>query len=119
MSEYTLIHDASDLRRLIAENPTLPIVVLADEESAGDWSAWTYCSSVRCELAKLLDVRTPYDDDGECIFTDETDFKEAVEDFWCDAEPDYSGMTLDEKIQSEIEKYKHEWRDVIAIYATN
>lgn len=119
MNEYSLIHDASELRRLIAENPTLPIVVLADEESACDWSSWTFCSSVKCVVTKLLDVRTPYDNDGEILFTDETEFEEAVGDFWSDAEPDYSGMTLDEKIQSEIEKYKPEWRDVIAIYATN
>lgn len=39
---YELIHDATELRKLIAENPDLPIVVLASEEAnSGEWG-WQY-----------------------------------------------------------------------------
>lgn len=116
---YSLIHDATQLRSLIANFPDLPIVVLADEDSAGDWSAWTYCSSVRCEISQLLDISTPYDEDGEKIFTDQNDFEEAIVDYWQDAEPDYSGDEIDLKVKTELEKYKPYWRSVIAIYASN
>lgn len=113
-----LVHDSTELRRMLAENPALPIVVLAGEEAvSGEW-AWTYCTSVKAEIIRMLDIRTPYDND-ERVFDDEDDFEEAITEYWEFAEPDYSGMTLEEKVKSELEKYKPYWRDVIAIYASN
>lgn len=121
MMEYQLIHDSTELRRLIAENPDLPIVVLAGEE-AGSECAWTYCASVKAYLSRILDVKTPFDDD-ERVFDDEGDFEDAVTDWVANNFEyillDYSGQTEEEKIKAEIEKYKPFWRDVIAIYATN
>lgn len=115
-----LIHDCTELRRMIAENPGLPIIVLAGEEAGSEW-AWTYCTSVKARLSRILDIKTPYDD--ERVFDDEGDFEDAVTDCLAncfdDMLPDYSGQTLEEKIKAEIEKYKPFWRDVIAIYATN
>lgn len=117
MENYSLVHDSAELRKLMQEHPDLPIVVLADEESAcPDW-AWTYCSSVRCSIDKILDVHTPYDD--ERVFTDKDEFREVIEDYFVDAEPDYSGRTLEEAVEAEFKKYEEYWRDVIAIYASN
>jgi len=112
-----LVHDSTELRRMIAENPDLPIVVLAGEEASAGW-AWTYCTSVKAYRTRLLDTKTPYDDE-ERVFDDEGDFEDAIWDYWANAEPDYSGMTPEEKTKSELEKYKPYWRDVIAIYASN
>lgn len=113
-----LVHDSTELRRMIAEKPDLPIVVLAGEEAVcGEW-AWTYCTSVKAEIIRMLDIRTPYGND-ERVFDDEDDFEEAITEYWEFTEPDYSGMTLEEKVKSELEKYKPYWRDVIAIYASN
>ena len=121
MMEYQLIHDSTELRQLIAENPDLPIVVLAGEEARCEW-AWTYCTSVKARLSRILDVKTPYDDE-ERVFDDEIDFEDAVTDyvavFFEDMPKDYPGQTEGEKIEAEIKKYKPFWRDVIAIYATN
>lgn len=121
MSDYSLIHDASELRKLIAENPDLPIVVLADEESAcSEWS-WTFCSSVHCRIAKILDVQTPYDDEDGHVFTDEDDFEEAIIDkFSFDGQHDHlPEKEFFEVVKAEVEKYKDEWKTVIAVYASN
>lgn len=119
MERIELVHDSTELRKMIQERPDLPIVVLADEESAcPDW-AWTYCSRVRCRIAQVLDIRTPYDDEDGIVFVDKDDFREAIEDYYEDAEPDYSGRTLEEAVEAEFKKYEEYWRDVIAIYASN
>ena len=48
MNETGLVHDTTELRKLIAENPELPIVVLAGEESWWDQGyAWYFCLKLR------------------------------------------------------------------------
>lgn len=119
--DYGLIHDASELRRLIAEHPDLPIVVLADEDSAVDWSAWTYCSDVSACIDEILDMRTPYDQDGEKIFTNRGEFLDAIIETFED-DPRYADLEFPEfeaAVKAEKEKYDGGWVTVIAIYATN
>lgn len=121
MNEYTLIHDASDLRRLIAENPTLPIVVLAGEEACSyDWY-WTYCCDVKFGFTEILDMKTPYDDDGGKIFTDRDELYEAVFERFED-DPRYADLEspeFDAAVNAEVKKYESGWIKAIAIYATN
>lgn len=121
MSEYSLIHDSSELRKLIAENPALPIVVLADEESAAYGYSWTYCSSVRCALGWLLDVKTPYDDADGRVFSDKDDFENAIINaFQDDKKHDHlSDQEFFEAVQNELKKYEDDWQRVIAVYASN
>ena len=121
MSEYSLIHDSSELRKLIAENPDLPIVVLANEESASPDYGWTYCSSVRCALGWLLDVKTPYDDPDGYVFSDKDDLESTIVNAFQD-DKQYEGLSDDdffEAVKKELEKYEADWKQVIAIYASN
>lgn len=114
-----IIHDSEKLRKLIQENPGLPIVFLAGESANdGEW-CWTYCSKVDCGLDTILDIRTPYDD-GEKVFTDETDFLETIEAIMyykhCDS------MTQEEieaAAKREADMYSGCWRKVIAVYVDN
>lgn len=115
----SIIHDAHELRALLAQHPALPVVVLADENSACEWFGWTYCSDVKARLCKLLDAENPYADEDFPVFSDENSFEDAVEDYWVDAMPDASEDEVDAKIKSEVEKYKPLWRQVIGIFATN
>ena len=52
---YSLTHSSDELKKLILENPDLPIVVLAGEEASGYDFYWTYCSSVSCHISEILD----------------------------------------------------------------
>ena len=121
MFEYSLIHDSSELRKLIAENPNLPIVVLADEEAASPDFGWTYCSSIRCAISCLLDVKTPYDHPDGYLFTDKGDFEEAISEAFQD-DKKYDDLSDEEffaAVKKEMDKYESDWKRVIAIYASN
>ena len=116
-----LIHDATELRKLIAENPDLPIVVLASEEAnSGEWG-WQYCNYVSCEVQEILDVKTPYDCDDGIIFHDRDDFEEAIADTLCDRQffKSLSNKEFDEAVYREAAMYDGCWKKVIAIYVSN
>lgn len=116
---YDLVHDAAELRKLMSENPDLPIVVIAGEEANNGDYCWMYCSDVSFSIEYILDVKTPYDKE-ESVFTDKVEFEEAVGDFLADAVPDgTSNEELDARIAAEVSKYAPYWKKVIAIYATN
>lgn len=118
MNDFNVIKDASKLRRLISENPDLPIVVLAGEEAnTGDY-AWMYCSSVCCDIECILDTITPYDD--EHIFSDKDDFRGVVSDaLWNEKTKDLPDEEYEAMVEAEVAKFEPYWRKVIAIYATN
>ena len=118
MNELGVINDASELRKLIAENPNLPIVVLAGEEAnSGDYY-WMYCSSVSCKICWILDAVTPYDD--ERIFCDKEEFENAVFDgLWDEDAIGLSDEEYEAMVKAEVAKYEPYWRKVIAVYANN
>lgn len=118
MENYGLVHDSADLRKLMQEHPGCPIVVLANEESACLYYAWTYCSRVRCAMSQILDIVTPYDNE-ENVFTDREEFRDAIAEAIDAAHPCYTDRELDEAVEAEYKKYEEYWRDVIAIYASN
>lgn len=117
---YELIHDATELRKLIAENPDLPIVVLASEEAnSGEWG-WQYCNNVSCCIKEILDIRTPFDRD-DTIFDDRDEFEEAIGDCMYYKEP-YKSMTngeFDAAVHREASMYDGYWKKVIAVYVSN
>lgn len=112
-----VIKSGDELKKLIAEHPDLPIVVLAGEEAnSGDYS-WTYCTSVHFEIIDILTVETPYD--SEYAIMDEDELKERIADLMYDDDRFSDEKELDAFIEAEVKKYAPYWRKVIAIYATN
>ena len=116
--DNSLLHDASELRRLVMERPDLPIVVLAGEEASGCDYYWTYCCVVNVEIGWILDVKTPYD--GDNVFNDKETFRDAVADaLYSEETRQMSDKDYDAMVAAEIAKYEPHWREVIAVYATN
>ena len=117
-NELGLIHDATELRKLIAENPDLPIVVIAGEEANGGDYCWMYCSSVSAQIEEILDARLPFDD--ERVFSDREMFEEAITDHLNDkGTENLSEEDFDALVKTEIAKYEPYWRKVIAVYVDN
>ena len=119
-NDLSLIHDATELRKLIAENPDLPIVVLVGEDAnnGGDYY-WMYCSSVSCCIDEILDGNTPYDN-NEHIFVDRDQFEEAVAEVMTNDETmKLSNADFDALVKAEVAKYDPYWRKVIAVYCNN
>ena len=114
---YTLTQKTDELRRLILENPELPIVVLANEESACDYWGWTFCSSISFHIEEILDYDF-YDYDDR-VFTDRERLEEKIGDDLYDNYYDKSDDEYVAAINRELTKYEPYWKKVIAIYATN
>ena len=111
----SIIKDSTELRKLIAENPELPIVVMVGQEAASpDWY-WTYCTDVRCEVGEVLDCECPWDE--ERIYDDREEFEE---DLWehlsdqADTVPE-----LEEMFKRSKEDHEQHWHKAIIVRADN
>ena len=114
---YSLTHNSDELKRLIAENPDLPIVILANEESSCDYWGWTYCSRVSFDICEILDC--DYYDYDDVVFMDRDRLEEKISDDLCDEYFEKSDEEFEAAVKRELEKYEPYWRKVIAIYASN
>ena len=109
--------DTDQLKKLIAENPDLPIVVLAgDSANDGDHS-WMYCSCISFSIDEILDC--DYLDYGDVVFTDRDRLEEKIADDLCSEYADKPDEEFEAAIAREVKKYDPYWKKVIAIWATN
>lgn len=112
-----LTHSSDELKKLIAENPDLPIVVLvSDEANCGNW-CWQYCFSVSFGLDEILDC--DFTDDYDNIFTDRDSLEEYIDGMLYDEYCDKSKEEYDEAVKRKLEELEPYWTKVIAIYASN
>lgn len=56
MYKFDIVKDSTELRKAIAENPELPIVVMTSYDAVNDECYWTYCSIVHCEIGELFEL---------------------------------------------------------------
>lgn len=119
-----LTKSTEELKRLIAEHPVYPIVVLADSELTSDYF-WTYAASVSFRVGEILDAPCPYDEETVC--TDRDEFDERLEDWLWDEVTQYDADGKPHEPSEEVfrsllaeakEKYEPFWKKVIAIYAS-
>lgn len=114
---YSLTKNSDELKKLIAENPDLPIVVLAGEDANDGYWGWMYCSSISFDIGEILDCDF-YDSDNS-VFTDRERFEEKIADDIYYENEEASDEYCEELIKREIEKYEPYWKNVIAIFANN
>lgn len=116
-AELGITKQSDELRKLILENPNLPVVVLVgDDASSGDY-CWTYCSSVHCSIEEILDCDYYRHDDT--VFTDRDDLEEQVTDNLYDEYCDKTEEEYTEAINKQIKELEPYWKKVIAIFAGN
>ncbi len=53
LDNYTVTQKTDELKKLILENPELPIVVLAGEEANAGYFGWMYCSCISFGISEL------------------------------------------------------------------
>lgn len=121
MYPLDLITSTSKLKKIIAEHPDLPIVVLAGTD-ATDGEQCMYCSDVRFTVDEILDCKVPYMDKVE---TDRDNFNQKIEEWlWddiCanDKDTKLSESVFEETLKALKTKYEPYWKKVICIYADN
>ena len=106
------------LKKLIADHPDLPIVVIVNSEVvADDDYNWWYAPDVSFSLGELLDCDQDVNDMK--VYTDRDDFEEDLADILGNS-GDYDETTdeeFDKIVQEELKKYEPYWKKVIQIRA--
>lgn len=118
MQKLNLVKDSTELRKAIAENPELPIVVMVGREAALEEYGYTYCEVVKAEVGEILDCHTPW---SEEIYNDRIEFEEDMVDYLCE-EDKYKKMTGEEFekiLEKEKAKYEPYWKKAIIVKADN
>lgn len=119
MSEIGIIHDTTELRKLIAENPDLPIAIMVGQEAASEDYSYTYCTDVRCHVGEILDHELPFGEGH--IFEDRIEFEEQVAEYLSD-DIDNEHLT-DEEFDLLVEttkgEYNEYWKKAIIVIADN
>ena len=114
---YALAKESDELKKLILENPDLPIVVLTGEDAHNGDTYWMFCSSISFHIEEILDCDyVGYDD---CVFTDKDLLEEYIADQLYDEYCDKSEEEYEAAINRKMEEFEPYWTKVIAIYATN
>lgn len=124
ITPMNLIHDSTELRKLIAENPDLPIVVISDEESCLEGSVYTYMGTVNCYVCEILNAEVGSDCRGYYqVFEDRDDFEEEMAIILDDELGDDSLKMSDDEfeslLQERIKEYEPYWIKAIVIKGCN
>ena len=105
--------DATDeLRKLILENPDLPLLISAGEDSRG-----FMCTYVNCRIGEFLDCEQEIDD--ERCYDDREEFTEALIDYYYDDCIDMSDEEQDEFINKKLAEYEPYWTKCIILHVDN
>ena len=114
---YALSKKSDELKKLILENPDLPIVVLAGEEANGGDYSWMFCSYISFNIEEILDC--DYVDSNDCVFCDRAYLEEYIENELYDEYCDKPDEEYEAAIKRKLEELEPYWVKVIAINATN
>lgn len=121
MFPLDLATKSDELKKLIAENQDLPIVVLAGTD-ATDGEQSMYCGDIRFYIDEIFDCEVPY---MEYVETDRVKFEEQIEEWlWDEMGGNDNGSKLSETVFEEAlketkTKYEPYWKKVIVIHADN
>ena len=113
---------SDELKKLIEENPDLPIVVLVGEYANDGTYSSMYCTDVCFRIEEILDCEVPY---MEYVETDRINFEEQIEEWlWDemggnDRDTKLSEVVFEEALKETKAKYEPYWKKVITIYADN
>ena len=117
MYKFDIVKDSTELRKAIAENPELPIVVMASYEAVTDEFYWTFCSAVHCEVGEVLDCETPWKEG--IVYSSRTDFEEDLADYLSDIADKMTDEEFEHLLEVQKSVYDEYWHKAIIIKADN
>ncbi len=115
-----LLHSTKDLRKLIIDNPDLPLLVFAGEDANynGDYP-YMSCSCINSYIGEFLDCSQTINE--SICYTDRDDFEDDLADYLDNFE-DVATMTdveFDARLKQELAKYEPYWKKCIILYVNN
>ncbi len=112
-----LFNSTEELRKLIIENPDLPLVVFAGESAnTGDYSS-TSCSDVCAYIGEILNCENGVSKDR--VFDDREEFKDVLFDELEYEHPELDDDELYELFEKKINEYEPYWEKCIILYVNN
>ncbi len=112
----TTVHNTEKLKKMILENPDLPLVVFAGEEASSYDDSWTCCTDVSIEKGEILDCKGPKD---ERLYTDREEHEDDVGEELYDEDGDIPDEEYEKLLKERMSKYEEYWTDCIILYVTN
>lgn len=115
-----LLHSTEDLRKLIIDNPDLPLLVFAGEDANhnGDYP-YMSCSCIIPYIGEFLDCSQTINE--SICYTNRDDFKYDLADYLDNLE-DVAAMTdveFDARLKQELAKYEPYWKKCIILHVDN
>ena len=117
MIKIDIEKSSEKLRKLILENPELPIVCLVDPDVCGDDCMWWYANEIYYDIGEILACETECADK---IFADKDDFEETLAD-WMSCQEQWMFLNeadFERELQEKLKEYESYWKKVICIKAT-
>lgn len=111
--ETGYLHATDELRKLIIENPELPLLVMGGENANDGMHTYTVCGDVSAEIGEFLDCEQ--DVNPEICYTSRKAFGEDLAETLGDCPDDEFGDMLNSRI-AEHEPY---WKPCIILYVDN
>ncbi len=106
----------SELLRLVAENPGLPVVFLVDVEGADAWEyAWYYVGRAHAEISEVLNNDRW---SGDEIINDRDRLEEIIENYYFEEQGIEDERELNRLVQEELKRCEKDWVKVIQVFAS-
>lgn len=110
-----IVTDNTELKKLILENPNLPLLVFATEyANSGEWSA--ELASCRCDKGIVLDaVKDCWLPRDDRVYTDETDLEEDIRDALDDIQEGLNDEEFDNLVSEKMKALEPYWKECIIV----
>ena len=113
------IKQTDELKKLIADHPDYPIVVLCSYEVCGgdDSNYWWYAPDLRFSIGEILDCEQAIN--NEKVYTDRDEFEEDLAELLADSGvyDETTDEEFDAVVKAELSKFEPYWKKVIQIRA--
>lgn len=112
-----LLHSAEELRQLIYDNPTLPLLVFAgDCANTGDYS-YMACGYINVRKGEFLDCAQTVND--EMCYTDRNAFEEDLADCIALDNCERTDEEFDAIVKEKVAEYAQYWKPCIILNVDN
>lgn len=118
MAKYDFYKYTDELKKLIVDNPDLPIVVLVGEEVNIQGWGYMFAPTISCSVEEILDCDdiTDYNDE---VITDRDRLEEILADRFFEENTELPEEVIDSLVREKLKELEPNWKKVIAIYADN
>lgn len=111
-----LLNSTAELRKLIIENPDLPLIVFAGDSANTGYYSSVACSDVRVYIGEILDCEN---DVCDHLCDDRIEFEEILSDKLAEEHPELSDDEFGKMLKKRLVEFEPYWEKCIILYVDN